>query len=226
MGMVIRLRVCMQAWTLKNTINQTGFLKGFKLLVFLLALLPLERLLYFAYSDQLGANPIEFITRSTGTWTLVLFCLTLGMTPLRLITGWGGWIRVRRMLGLFVFFYACLHFLIWLWLDQDFVLASMVKDVIKRPFITMGFITFVLLIPLALTSNQWSQLKLGRRWAILHRLVYVIAGTAILHYWWDKAGKNNFSVVSIYLGVIILLLAFRLSLIKNILIRLNVIRSA
>ena len=114
----------MQAWTLKNTIKQAGFLKGFKFLVFFLALIPLERLIYFAYSDQLGANPIEFITRSTGTWTLVLFCLTLGMTPLRLITGWGGWIRVRRMLGLFVFFYACLHFLIWLWQILAFFSAT------------------------------------------------------------------------------------------------------
>ena len=103
MVMAIRLRACMQVWTLKNSINQAGFLTGFKSLVFLSALLPLARLIYFAYSDQLGANPIEFITRSTGTWTLVLFCLTLGMTPLRLITGWSGWIRVRRMLGLFVF---------------------------------------------------------------------------------------------------------------------------
>jgi len=215
----------MQVWTLKNSINQAGVLTGFKALVFLLALIPLGRLIYFAYSDQLGANPIEFITRSTGTWTLVLFCLTLGMTPLRLITGWSGWIRVRRMLGLFVFFYACLHFLIWLWLDQDFNLAAMLKDVIKRPFITMGFISFVLLIPLALTSNQWSQRKLGRRWALLHRLVYVIAGTAILHYWWDKAGKNNVSVVAIYLGVIIVLLALRIPVIKNQLNRIQITQS-
>ena len=192
---------------------------------FILSLLPLLRLVWLGTHDGLGANPVEWITRSTGTWALVFLCITLAMTPLRLLTTWTMWIKMRRMFGLFCFFYAAIHFLIWLWLDQDFNLAAMIKDVIKRPFITMGFISFVLLIPLALTSNQWSQRKLGRRWALLHRLVYVIAGTAILHYWWDKAGKNNFSVVSIYLGVIILLLALRIPVIKNHLNRIQITQS-
>ncbi|SNX29149.1 sulfoxide reductase heme-binding subunit YedZ [Polynucleobacter meluiroseus] len=186
-----------------------------KILVFLLALLPLDRLVWLGLNDELGANPIEFITRSTGTWALVLLCITLAMTPLRLITGLPFWIKSRRMLGLFTFFYALLHFLIWLWLDQDFDWAAMWHDVLKRPFITMGFASFVMLIPLAITSTRWAQRKLGRRWMHLHRLIYVIACTAILHYWWHKAGKNDLGTVTIYAAVIILLLACRLPLVRN-----------
>ena len=181
-----------------------------KLLIFLLALLPLNRLIWLGFTDGLGANPIEFITRSTGTWALVFLCLTLAMTPLRLLTNSTGWIRYRRMLGLFCFFYASLHFVIWLWLDQDFDLIEMLKDVVKRPFITMGFISLVLLFPLALTSTHWAQRKLGRRWALLHRLIYLIACTAILHYWWHKAGKNDLQTASIYGSVVLLLLLCRL----------------
>jgi sulfoxide reductase heme-binding subunit YedZ len=183
--------------------------------IFLLALLPLDRLIWLGFTDGLGANPIEFITRSTGTWALVFLCLTLLMTPLRLITNLSAWIRYRRMLGLFSFFYACLHFVIWLWLDQDFDLAGMLKDVLKRPFITMGFISFMLLIPLALTSNHWAQRKLGRRWAQLHRIIYFVAGTIILHYWWHKAGKNDVGTVSIYAGVLALLLCCRIPYIRQ-----------
>jgi sulfoxide reductase heme-binding subunit YedZ len=167
----------------------------------------------------LGANPIEFITRSTGTWALVFLCVTLAMTPLRLITGWPVWIKLRRMLGLFCFFYACIHFSIWFWLDQDLNLQSMWADVIKRPFITMGFLTLVLLSPLALTSNQWAVRQLGRRWALLHKLIYLIAGTAIVHYWWHKAGKNDLETVFIYGAVIFFLLACRISFFRNILQR-------
>ena len=181
-----------------------------KLLIFLLALLPLNRLIWLGFTDGLGANPIEFITRSTGTWALVFLCLTLAMTPLRLLTNSSRWIRYRRMLGLFCFFYASLHFVIWLWLDQDFDLIEMLKDVVKRPFITMGFISLVLLFPLALTSTHWAQRKLGRRWALLHRLIYLIACTAILHYWWHKAGKNDLQTASIYGSVVLLLLLCRL----------------
>ncbi|OYY53498.1 MAG: sulfoxide reductase heme-binding subunit YedZ, partial [Polynucleobacter sp. 35-46-207] len=153
-----------------------------KPLIFLAALLPLGRLVWLGFTNDLGANPIELITRSTGTWALVFLCLTLAMTPLRLLTNQVVWIRYRRMLGLFSFFYACLHFSIWLWLDLDWNLIEMGKDVIKRPFITMGFLSFVMLIPLALSSNHWMQRKLGRRWAQLHRMVYLIAITVILHY--------------------------------------------
>ena len=192
-----------------------------KLVIFLLALLPLDRLIYLAFTDGLGANPIEFITRSTGTWALVLLCITLAMTPLRLLTGSSLPIKCRRMLGLFCFFYASIHFVIWLWLDQSFDLVAMWKDVVKRPFITMGFLSFVLLISLALTSTHWAQRKLGRRWALLHKLVYVIAVTVILHYWWHKAGKNDLQTVSIYAGVVFILLCCRISWMRDQLTKLK-----
>jgi len=182
---------------------------------FILSLLPLIRLIWLGMHDDLGANPVEFITRSTGTWALVFLCITLAMTPLRLLTGAAIWIKMRRMFGLFCFFYALLHFLIWIWLDQNFDLPAMMKDVIDRPFITMGFISFVFLIPLALTSNQWSLRSLGKNWSLLHRLVYIIAFTAIAHYWWHKAGKNDLGTVSIYGLVILLLLAFRIPKVKQ-----------
>lgn len=186
-----------------------------KVLIFLVALVPLLRLIYLGFTNDLSANPIEFITRSTGTWALVLLCVTLAMTPLRMLTGSSIWIRYRRMLGLFSFFYACIHFGIWIWLDLDFDLIEMWKDVVKRPFITMGFLSFVFMIPLALTSNHWAQKKLGRRWSFLHRTIYVMAGTVILHYWWHKVGKNDLQAVSIYAGTIIFLLTLRLPFIKQ-----------
>ena len=186
-----------------------------KPLIFLAALLPLGRLVWLGFTNDLGANPIELITRSTGTWALVFLCLTLAMTPLRLLTNQVVWIRYRRMLGLFSFFYACLHFSIWLWLDLDWNLLEMGKDVIKRPFITMGFLSFVMLIPLALSSNHWMQRKLGRRWAQLHRMVYLIAITVILHYWWHKAGKNDLDTVSIYALIVILLLSCRIPYVRK-----------
>ena len=186
-----------------------------KAVIFLIALLPFDRLLWLGFSDGLGANPIEFITRSTGTWALVLLCATLTMTPLRLLTGSIFWIKIRRMLGLFSFFYAAIHFMIWLCLDQNFDLVSMLKDVIKRPFITMGFTSLVLMTPLALTSNHWMQRELGRAWAQLHRLIYVIACTVILHYWWHKAGKNDLHTVSIYAAIVALLLCCRMPFIRS-----------
>jgi sulfoxide reductase heme-binding subunit YedZ len=163
----------------------------------------------------LGANPIEFITRSMGTWTLVFLCLSLAMTPARMLTGWTGFIHLRRMLGLFCFFYATVHFLIWLWLDHNFSLVAMWQDALERPYITFGFLAFVLLVPLALTSNRWAQRKLGRRWSHLHRLIYAIAVLAILHYWWHKAGKSDYETVSIYLGVIVVLLLLRLPFVRH-----------
>lgn len=190
-----------------------------KPIVFLISLLPLARLIWLGMDDGLGANPIEFITRSTGTWALVFLCITLAMTPLRLVTGSTAWIKLRRMLGLFCFFYASIHFSIWFWLDQNLNLQAMWADVIKRPFITMGFLTLVLLTPLAITSNQWAVRQLGRRWTLLHKLVYLIACTAILHYWWHKAGKNDLGTVSIYEAVIFLLLACRIPLVKSLLQR-------
>ena len=186
-----------------------------KIILFAASLIPLGRLIWLGASDALGANPIEFITRSTGTWALVFLCLTLAMTPLRLITGMTVWIQFRRMLGLFCFFYASMHFGIWLYLDQSLDLRAMIHDVLKRPFITMGFISLVLLTPLALTSNAWAVRKLGRRWALLHKWVYVIAVTVIAHYWWHKASKNDLQTVSIYAGVLIALLLFRIPIIRR-----------
>ena len=186
-----------------------------KTIFFILSLLPLIRLIWLGLHDGLGANPVEWITRSTGTWALVFLCVALAMTPLRLVTGSTQWIKMRRMFGLFCFFYALLHFLIWVWLDQNFDVDAMIKDVIDRPFITMGFVSFVLLIPLALSSNQYSLRLLGKHWSLLHKLVYVIACTAIIHYWWHKAGKNDFETVSIYAVLILVLLCFRIPIVKQ-----------
>ena len=190
-----------------------------KTVVFLLALTPLVRLIWLGAHEDLGANPIEFITRSTGTWALIFLCITLAMTPLRLLTNNAAWVKLRRMLGLYCFFYACIHFSIWFWLDQNLDLRLMWGDVLKRPFITMGFITLVLLTPLALTSNQWAIRKLGRRWTILHKLIYLIACTAIVHYWWHKAGKNDVEVVAIYAAVLLALLILRLPTLRHLIQR-------
>jgi sulfoxide reductase heme-binding subunit YedZ len=181
-----------------------------KWMLFGLSLLPLLRLIALGFQDRLSANPIEFITRATGDWTLYLLCLTLAVTPLRRVTGLNALIRFRRMLGLFTFFYASLHFLTFIWFDHFFDLAEMVRDILKRPFIAMGFSAFVLLVPLALTSNDLMLRKLGRRWSVLHRLIYLIAIMALLHFWWMRAGKNNFAEPLVIGAVIAVLLALRL----------------
>lgn len=181
-----------------------------KWMVFVLSLLPLLRLIALGVQDRLTANPIEFITRATGDWTLYFLCLTLAVTPLRRVTGLNVLIRFRRMLGLFTFFYASLHFLTFIWFDHFFDLAEMMRDVLKRPFIAMGFSAFVLLVPLALTSNDLMLSKLGRRWAMLHRLIYLIAILAMLHFWWMRAGKNNFAEPLVLGVVVAVLLTLRL----------------
>jgi len=179
--------------------------------LFLLALVPLARLVALGFMDRLGANPVEFVMRSLGTWTLVLLCVTLSITPLRWLTGWAWPVRLRRMAGLFCFFYAALHFTTYLWLDQWFDFSAIVADIAKRPYITVGFAAFLLLLPLAATSTNAMVKRLGgRNWQRLHRLVYAIAVAAILHYWWHKAGKNDFGVVSIYAVVVGMLLGVRL----------------
>jgi sulfoxide reductase heme-binding subunit YedZ len=180
-----------------------------KPLLFAVCLLPLGRLVLLVFTDGLGANPVEFVTRSTGTWTLVLLLVTLSVTPLRRISGYSELLRFRRMLGLFAFFYACLHFTTYIWWDQFFDWGGIVKDVIKRPFITIGFTAFVLLIPLALTSTKAMMRRLGRRWQRLHRTVYVIAVAGVVHYWWLV--KKDISQPAIYGGVLALLLGFRLA---------------
>ena len=180
-----------------------------KVVVFLLCLIPMVRLGWNAYADNLGANPIEVITRSTGTWTLVFLLIVLSVSPLRRLSGTHWLIRLRRMLGLFAFFHACLHFVTYIWLDQFFEFMEMMRDVIKRPFITVGFISFVLLIPLALTSTSGMIRRLGgRRWQQLHRLVYLTAIGGVIHYLWlVKADQRQ---PLIYGGILTVLLGYRI----------------
>lgn len=188
----------------------SGWIVPAKVTVFVAALYPLARLVFLGVTDGLGANPIEFITRSTGLWTLVYLCITLAITPARRLTGVNALVRFRRMLGLYAFFYAVLHFTTYLWFDKWFDVAAIVKDIGKRPFITVGFAAFLLLIPLALTSPKAMVKKLGRRWQTLHRAIYAIATLAILHFWWMKAGKHDLILPKIYGAIVVALLGWRL----------------
>jgi sulfoxide reductase heme-binding subunit YedZ len=183
-------------------------IKWGKAAIWMVCLVPLGRLIFLGLSDQLGANPIEFITRSTGTWTLVGLLTTLSVTPLRKLSGLNWLIRFRRLLGLFAFFYACLHFTTYLWLDQFFDPGSIAKDIIKRPFITVGFTAYLLLLPLAATSSLRTMKKLGRNWQRLHRLVYLVAGLGVVHYWWLV--KKDITEPLIFACVLATLLAMRL----------------
>jgi len=159
--------------------------KWIKAVVFALGLAPLALLTWRGFTGGLGANPIEYITRSTGWWVLTFLLITLTVTPLRRISNWNWLLRLRRMLGLFAFFYACLHFTTYIWLDQFFDLASIGKDIVKRPFITVGFAAFVLLIPLAATSTNAMVRRLGAKWwQRLHRLIYAIGILGVTHFWW------------------------------------------
>lgn len=152
--------------------------------LFVLCLVPFGHLVYGAFTNSLGANPIEAITRSTGWWTLFFLMATLAVTPLRRASGMNWLLRVRRMLGLYAFFYAFSHFVTFIWFDHWFDPAEIVMDVIKRPFITVGFGAFLLLLPLAVTSNKAMVRRLGHNWQRLHRLVYAIGLLGVLHYWW------------------------------------------
>ncbi len=181
-----------------------------KIAVFVAAWYPLARIVFFGLTDRLGANPVEFITRSTGLWTLVFLCITLAVTPLRRLTGMNALARFRRMLGLYAFFYATLHFTTYIWFDKWFDVAAILKDIGKRPFITVGFAAFVLLIALAATSPKAMVRKLGRRWQTLHRAIYAIGALAILHFWWMKAGKHDLLLPKIYGAIVVALLGWRL----------------
>jgi len=183
-------------------------LRNPKFWIFAICLFPLVRLIVLGGIGGLGANPIEFITHSTGTWTLTGLMVTLSVTPLRRLTGRAELIRYRRMLGLFTFFYASLHFVTYVWLDQFFDPAAIAKDIIKRPFITIGFAAFVLLIPLAATSTHAMMRRLGRRWQQLHRLVYLVAMLGVVHYVWLV--KKDLTQPLIYGAVLALLLIMRL----------------
>jgi sulfoxide reductase heme-binding subunit YedZ len=158
--------------------------RALKVVVFVLCLLPVAWLVWGAFNGRLGANPIEKITRETGTWALRFLCLTLAVTPVRRLTGWNGVIRFRRMLGLFAFFYACLHLTNFVAIDHFFAFSEILKEIVKRPYITLGMTAFVLLVPLAVTSTAgWVRRLGGRGWQRLHRLVYVAASLAVVHYW-------------------------------------------
>ena len=183
-----------------------------KPLVFLLALMPFAWLLYGAITDNLGANPAEYLSRSTGDWTLRFLCITLAVTPLRVITGTPALARFRRMTGLFVYFYVVLHFLSYSWFDMGFDPADIAKDIAKRPFILVGFSAFLLLTPLAATSFNRAVKALGAaRWQALHKVVYAIASLAILHFFWMRAGKNDFAEVALYAAIIATLLGWRVA---------------
>ena len=190
-----------------RAIQAAGF-QRIRLGVFLLCLAPLVRLLVLGVTDGLTANPIEFITRSTGTWTLVFLLITLAVTPLRRALGWPSLLRLRRMLGLYAFFYGCLHLTTYVWLDQFFDPVAIARDIVKRPFITMGFTAFVLMIPLALTSSNAMVRRLGAaRWQKLHRLVYAVATAGVVHYWWLV--KRDVTQPLLYALVLVALLAAR-----------------
>ena len=182
-----------------------------KPLLFSFALLPFAWLLYGAFTDNLGANPAEHLVRATGDWTLRFLCLTLAVTPLRVMTGTPALARFRRMLGLFVYFYVSLHLLSYSWFDMGFDLSEIARDIPKRPFILVGFTGFLLLTPLAATSFDRAIKALGaRRWQALHKLVYLVAALGILHFFWMRAAKNNFAEVAVYAAIIAALLGWRL----------------
>ena len=178
-----------------------------KPLVFLLCLAPLVHLFWRAVAETLGANPVEALIHATGDWTLRLLLITLAVTPLRRLTGQVWLTRFRRQLGLFAFFYACLHLTAYLWFDQFFDWRAIIEDIVKRPYITVGFAAFVLLIPLAITSTRGWIRRLGRRWQILHRAVYLIAILGVVHYLWLV--KADLFEPAIYGVILAGLLAFR-----------------
>jgi sulfoxide reductase heme-binding subunit YedZ len=195
----------MRAFSLKS-INLDGYLTN-KVFVFSIAILPFLRLFYLAFNDKLTAHPIEFIEHSTGFWSLTILLVLLFLTPMRQIFKLNKQIRLRRMLGLFVFFYAFLHVLTYLWLDYDFNYDEIAKDVIKHPRILVGFVAFILLIPLAATSNNASIKRLGAGWVKLHSLVYLVAILAVMHFW--MLVKRDIREPLIFAMVIFLLLAVR-----------------
>ena len=181
-----------------------------KPIVFLLCLLPFAWLAYGAFADTLGANPAEALIRATGDWTLRFICIVLAVTPLRVLSKWNGLARYRRMLGLFTYFYVVVHLLCYSWFDMGFDVPEIAKDIAKRPFILVGFAAFLLLTPLAATSfNRAIKAMGGKRWQALHKLIYLIAGLGLLHFFWMRAGKNNFNEVFVYAAIIAVLLGFR-----------------
>ena len=181
-----------------------------KPVLFVLCLVPFIWMFYSALTNQLGANPAEALIRSTGDWTLRFICIVLVVTPLRTVSNTPALARFRRMLGLFVYFYVVTHLLSYSWFDMGFDVGDIIKDIIKRPFILVGFSAFLLLTPLAATSFNAAIKAIGaKRWQTLHKLVYVIACMGLLHFFWMRAGKNDFSEVFVYAAIIAVLLGWR-----------------
>lgn len=189
------------------TTRPTRFPPYGKPLVFCVSLLPLVWLCWLAWQDRLGANPIETLSHRTGDWSLRFLLLTLAVTPLRRLSGWNWLLKFRRMLGLFAFFYVCLHLGVYLIFDQFFDPSAILEDIAKRPYITVGFAGFLLLIPLAATSTNGMIKRLGRNWQRLHRLVYLIAVLGVVHYWWLV--KADISEPLLYAGLLTMLLGYR-----------------
>ena len=181
-----------------------------KPLVFVLCLLPFAWLFYSALTNQLGANPAEALIRSMGDWTLRFVCIVLAVTPLRVISSTPALARFRRMLGLFAYFYVFSHLLSYSWFDMGFDVPEIARDIAKRPFILVGFSGFLLLTPLAATSFNAAIKAMGaRRWQWLHKLVYLVAGLGLLHFFWMRSAKNNFAEVFVYAAIIAVLLGWR-----------------
>ncbi len=196
--------------TAPNPVGKALMHPAAKPLLFAMCLLPFAWLVYAAAANQLGANPAEALVRATGDWTLRFLCVVLAVTPLRVITTTPALARFRRMLGLFVYFYVVVHLLSYSWFDMEFNVGDIIKDIIKRPFILVGFSAFVLLTPLAATSFNRAIKAMGaKRWQMLHKLVYVIGCLGILHFFWMRAGKNNFAEVFVYAAVMGTLLGWR-----------------
>lgn len=194
-----------------SAVNQLLLHPAAKPLLFVLCLLPFAWLFYGAATNTLGANPQEALIRATGDWTLRFLCIVLAVTPLRVISAKPALARFRRMLGLFVYFYAVLHLLSYSWFDMGFDVPEIVADIVKRPFILVGFSAWLLLTPLALTSFNRAIKALGaKRWQMLHKLVYLIAGLGLLHFFWMRAGKNDFAEVAVYAAILGVLLGWRL----------------
>lgn len=182
----------------------------FKPLVFTLSLFPFFYLLIGIITQNLGANPVQTVTDTTGTFTLIFLCITLSITPIRKLFSFN-LIKFRRMMGLFSFFYLCLHFLTYYFLDKGPSITAIIHDIYKRPFITVGFTAFLLMIPLAITSTK-KMIKLlgGANWIKLHRLIYIIAPLGVVHYWWDKSAKHNLAQPKLYALIVAILLGLRL----------------
>ena len=198
--------------SLRARINHYLSSRFAKPLAFVLGLLPFVWLVLAAAFDWLGANPAEALERSTGNWTLRMLCLVLAITPVRTMVGLPPLARYRRMVGLFVYFYAMLHLVAYSWFDMGFDLPDIAKDIVKRPFILVGFVAVVLLTLLALTSfNRAIKALGGRRWQMLHRLVYVVAVLAVVHFFWMRAGKNDFAEVAVYALILSSLLGWRVA---------------